>query len=79
MRAEQARNSLTDFVVDDAGNEIPGRVDRASVNLAWAPSEFSFIRLEYSHARADTGIHPTDDRLMLQLSYTIGFHPAHAY
>ncbi|MFI5371221.1 MAG: hypothetical protein ACHQ52_06645 [Candidatus Eisenbacteria bacterium] len=79
VRAEQARKSLADFVVDEAGTEIPGRIDRASVNLAWAPSEFSFVRLEYSHARADTGIHPTDDRIMLQLSYTIGFHPAHAY
>ena len=79
IRAERARNSLTDFVVDETGTEIPGDVHRESVNLAWAPSEFSYVRLEYSHATADAGIHPTDDRLMLQLSYTIGYHPAHAY
>jgi hypothetical protein len=54
-------------------------VNRGSVNIAWTPSEFSFVRLEYSHAKADVGIHPTDDRLMIQMSYTIGYHPAHAY
>jgi hypothetical protein len=78
-RAEQARQSFTDFVVDDAGAAVPAKISRGSVNLAWTPSEFSFIRLEYSHAKADAGVHPTDDRIMLQLSYTIGYHPAHAY
>ena len=79
VRGEQARNSMTDFMVDDAAAEIPGKVNRGSVNIAWTPSEFSFIRLEYSHAKADVGIHPTDDRVLLQMSYTIGYHPAHAY
>jgi len=79
VRGEQARRSLTDFMVDDTGAEIPGTVNRGSVNIAWTPSEFSFIRLEYSHAKSDAGIHPTDDRLMVQMSYTIGYHPAHAY
>jgi hypothetical protein len=79
VRGEQARKSFTDFVVDEAGAPIPGTVHRASVNVAWTPSEFSFVRLEYSHATAGAGIHPTDDRLMIQLSYTIGYHPAHAY
>jgi len=79
VRGEQARKSLTDFMVDDTGARIPGTVKRGSVNLEWAPSEFSFVRLEYSHSKADTGIHPTDDRVMIQMSYTIGYHPAHAY
>ena len=81
VRGEQARNSVTDFLVDGAGNPIPGKVNRGSVNLAWTPSEFSFVRLEYSHAQADggNGIKPNDDRIMIQLSYTIGYHPAHAY
>jgi hypothetical protein len=78
-RAEQARQSFTDFVVDETGAGIAAKVSRATVNLAWTPSEFSFIRLEYSHAKADAGVHPTDDRIMLQMSYTIGYHPAHAY
>jgi len=79
FRGEQARDSFTDFVVDDTGTPIATKVNRVSANLAWAPSEFSFIRLEYSHAKADAGIHPTDDRLAIQMSYTIGYHPAHAY
>jgi len=79
VRGERARQSLTDFVVDEAGDALPATVNRGSVNLAWSPSEFSFIRVEYSHAKADAGIHPTDDRLLIQFSYTIGYHPAHAY
>ena len=79
IRGEQARDSFTDFMFDDAGLPLAGKVTRGSANLAWAPSEFSFVRLEYSHATADRGVHPTDDRLMIQLSYTIGYHPAHAY
>lgn len=79
VRGEQARNSLADFVVDAAGDPLAGKETRASVNVSWTPSEFSFIRLEYSHAHADVGVHPSDDRLAVQMSYTIGFHPAHAY
>jgi len=79
VRGEQARQSLTDFMVDDTGAPVPGKVNRGSVNVAWTPSEFSFIRLEYSHAKADVGVHPTDDRILIQMSYTIGYHPAHAY
>ena len=79
VRGEQARKSFTDFLVDETGAPIAGKVTRMSANIAWVPSEFSFIRLEYSHATADGGIHRSDDRLMVQMSYTIGFHPAHAY
>src|SRR5262249_44755287 len=78
-RGGAARRGFTDFMVDDAGFQVPGAVTRGSANIQWAPSEFSFIRLEYSHAKADAGIHPTDDRIMLQMSYTIGYHPAHPY
>jgi len=79
IRGEQARRSFTDFVVDDAGDPVAAKINRGSANIAWMPSEFSFVRLEYSHAKADAGIHPTDDRIMIQMSYTIGYHPAHAY
>ena len=79
VRTEQAKDSFTDFLVDDTGAQIPGKVNRSSLNIAWTPSEFSFLRLEYSHSKADAGIHPTDDRILLQVSYTIGYHPAHAY
>lgn len=81
VRIDQARDSFADFLVDDAGDPMAGRLTRGSVNLAWAPSEFSFVRLEYSHTEADAGAGrtPSDDRIMIQMSYTIGHHPAHAY
>jgi len=79
VRGEQARDSFTDFMVDETGAAVAGKVNRGAVNIAWTPSEFSFVRLEYSHAKADNGVHPTDDRILLQISYTIGYHPAHAY
>src|SRR5438093_3673309 len=50
VRGEQARDSFTDFLVDDTGAPIPGKVNRFSANIAWVPSEFSFVRLEYSQA-----------------------------
>ena len=81
IRGEQAHNSFTDFMVDDVGAPVRGKVTRGNANIQWMPSEFSFIRFEYSHSKADNaaGIHPTDDRFMVQMSYTIGYHPAHAY
>jgi hypothetical protein len=83
IRGEQAKYSFTDVLVDGEGNPIPGKVSRGSANIAWVPSEFSFIRLEYSYARAEDalglGQKPIDRRIMLQASYTIGYHPAHAY
>jgi hypothetical protein len=59
----------------------PGRLQRASANLTWTPSEFSAIRLEGSIAKTDNdfGLPTMDRRLMLQTNFTIGYHPAHAY
>jgi hypothetical protein len=81
VRGEQARDSFTDVLVDGEGNPVAGKATRGSANIAWTPSEFSYIRLEYSYARAEDGfgLRPLDRRLMLQASYTIGFHPSHAY
>ena len=79
IRGEQARKSFTDFAIDEAGDPVAAKISRGSVNISWTPSEFSFVRLEYSHAKSDAGVHPTDDRILLQVSYTIGYHPAHAY
>lgn len=81
VRGEQAKDSFTDVLVDNAGDPIPGKVTRGSANIKWAPSEFSFVRIEYSYAQADDGhgFKPKDQRIMLQMSYTVGYHPAHAY
>jgi len=80
IRVEQAKDSYFDVLVDDAGDPVAGKISRASANVAWTPSEFSYVRLEYSYAQADGGGYkPHDQRLMVQMSYTIGYHPAHAY
>jgi hypothetical protein len=82
LRVEEAFDSFTDVLTDaSTGDPVPGRIRRVSANIAWTPSEFSFVRLEYSIAKADdgNGNTPLDRRLMVQMCYTIGYHPAHAY
>jgi len=50
----------------------------AKMNLTWAPSEFSALRLEV--ARYDDQVGDADEWLVsLQASITIGSHPAHSY
>jgi hypothetical protein len=47
-----------------------------SALLAWAPSEFSAVRLQYNRlnqASAD------ENQVLLQLNFTMGSHPAHKY
>ncbi len=81
VRGERSRDCFTDVLADPSGDPIAGKVSRASANIAWGPSEFSFVRLEYSVTQGDdgSGFKPTDHRLMVQMSTTIGYHPAHAY
>jgi len=80
IRAEYARHSTTDLLLQDGG--LLGQVRKLSANVAWLPSEFSQIRAEYAVARLepDSGTGRfLDQRVMLQMSFTIGFHPPHAY
>lgn len=82
VRGEQAYDSYYPVLVDPTTDEpIRGKVNRLSANIAWTPSEFSYVRLEYDYAKCDGGggFKPDDNRIMLEMSYTIGFHPAHAY
>ncbi|MDA0746081.1 MAG: hypothetical protein O2954_06140, partial [bacterium] len=54
----------------------PEREHRFSGLLAFAPSEFSAIRLQYNLNREDgQNVH----QLALQLNFTLGAHPAHSY
>ncbi|MBI4390110.1 MAG: hypothetical protein HY580_08010 [Nitrospinae bacterium] len=62
---------------DDANDK-----QRWSALLAFAPSEFSAVRLQYNHLdyanRATLGL--TDEhQVLLQLNFTMGSHPAHKY
>ena len=55
-----------------------GREWRLSGLLAFVPSEFSAVRLQYSlvdDPEIDRAVH----QLLLQLNYTFGSHPAHKY
>jgi hypothetical protein len=78
---EEVFNSLSDVIVNPTDTFLSGHVQRASVNVAWLPSEFSELKLEYGLAHADVPANGTqmDNRVMLQFNYIIGFHPPHAY
>lgn len=54
-----------------------GRKNRLSTLLAFVPSEFSAVRLQYSYTAAESQS-PLNE-LLLQFNYTIGSHPAHKY
>lgn len=47
-------------------------------NLTWAPSEFSFVRLEAARYEDPSGDR-SESVIALQLNFTIGSHPAHSY
>ncbi len=45
--------------------------------LAFLPSEFSGMRLQYSHL--EDGKETPEEKVLLQLNFLIGSHPAHSY
>lgn len=81
IRAEEAFNTVSDISDNPTETYLSGHVQRASLNIAWLPSEFSELKLEYGLAKGDLvgGVTPFDNRVMLQFNYIIGFHPPHAY
>jgi hypothetical protein len=48
------------------------------MNLTYAPSEFSFVRGEVGYYE-DKITDEHDWRAVVQMNFTIGSHPAHAY
>ncbi len=82
FRVEEAFNSASDISENPTDTYLSGHVQRASVNVAWLPSEFSEMKLEYGLGRAENPVDGStqfDNRVMLQFNYIIGFHPPHAY
>ena len=51
-------------------------ITRNSAMLAYSPSEFSRIRLQYNHRDWDEG---RDDLWVLQYTMSLGSHGAHRY
>jgi len=58
----------------DSGGHDPWN---ATVMADWTNSEFSRVRLQYSHEAPSKG--ETDNQLMLQYVMSIGSHPAHTF
>lgn len=63
-------SNLDDSTVDD--------IAKSSVLLAYVPSEFSAIRLQYDSID-DPSAADTEERVTLQFNLTMGAHPAHNY
>ena len=56
--------------------EADDTVNRISSLVAFVPSEFSAVRLQYSHLDE---VGESENQVMAQLNFTIGSHPAHRY
>jgi hypothetical protein len=69
-----ARFDRTGLPGDDADS-----FDRYALNLAWVPGEFEMWRLQYSLTDPVVAGEPTFGAIYLQMTFTIGSHPAHAY
>jgi hypothetical protein len=54
-----------------------GRMHRWSTLIAFAPSEFSAVRLQHSYTIQERG--SPINQVLLQFNFTIGSHPAHQY
>ena len=64
-------------VLDEAGLLDHGHTPhRSSIMLAWRPSEFSRIRLQYDR---DNSVAKTDNQFFLQYTMIIGAHGGHSY
>lgn len=70
----QARGALLGLPAGEAG-----RTTRAEALLAFVPSEFSALRLQYAFERPETAGADPIHEVMLQAIVSIGSHPSHAY
>ncbi len=59
------------------GFNNPKKIKSKDLLLAFVPSEFSSIRLQY--AVSENGTNQDDKKILLQLNISIGAHPAHKY
>lgn len=79
FRADYLEVNDTDTAKSPAYNDQVAPFQRRyTALLAFNPSEFSGFRLQYSR-NYDAGQPDPEQKIYLQFSYTIGFHPAHSY
>jgi hypothetical protein len=85
LRYEIASGSGSDFDAETAGfvsrEGDPFRDDRTRISpmLAWYPSEFSRVRLQYNYDRTEFLDEDHDHTLWLGLEFFFGSHPAHTF
>jgi len=56
-----------------------GKPHRETASLEYNPSEFTRVRLQFTHDRSDTTTGRTNDEAILQFNFSIGAHPAHSF
>jgi hypothetical protein len=71
-------------VSDDSGEPLyaglTGDERRHTVEITWAPGEFTEIRADYSYGTVHSAAGETLDRcFLIQFNHTIGTHPAHNF
>lgn len=71
--AADAPAGLAGSALDSSGHD-PWN---ASLMGDWSNSEFSRVRLQYTHERPAQGV--KDDQILLQYTVAIGAHPAHSF
>jgi len=71
----QARTEYVESL--DKTSDIRNIQRRNGALIAFLPTEFSALRLQYDHL--DERIAKPEDRVLLQLNISMGTHPAHSY
>jgi hypothetical protein len=81
LRYEYASGTGASVLVYNGRKDDPFRDDRHRISplLAWHPSEFSRIRLQYNYDRADHLKHQDAHSVWLGIEFMYGAHAAHKY
>jgi len=79
-RMEWLHSELTDGAapeLSEINGELAARQNRWSALVGFVPSEFSAFRVQYDQTTVPGS--ETEHRVLAQLNFSIGAHPAHAY
>ncbi len=67
------------FKQDGVDRNFGGKPWRETASLEYNPSEFTRIRLQFSHDKSDALTRRTNDEAILQFNFAVGAHPAHSF